>query len=116
MKPRHLWRGAVTNYIIFERNIKTNDEYLMLFKTSIDYLKSAVDKKTFETFMDYIKIEHISQLMSLYQLSDKSLTKDNLFRITLAKGGITIMAGMYLMAPKMTKQERKAVYEAGGVL
>jgi len=103
-------------YIMFDQDIKTDDEYLMIFKESIDAIKSAVDKKTFETFMNYIRIEHISQLMSIYQLSDKPLTKENLFKITLAKGGITIMAGAYLMAPKMTKEERKAVYELGGLL
>jgi hypothetical protein len=104
------------NFIMFDRDVKTDDEYLTLFKESTDYLKSALDKKTWETFMNYIKIEHISQLMSIYQLSDKPLTKDSLFKITLAKGGITIMAGIYIMAPKMTMNERKAVYEIGGVL
>ena len=54
--------------------------------------------------------------MSIYQLSDKAISKDNLFKITLAKGGITILAGMYLMAPNMTKEQRKALYELGGVL
>jgi hypothetical protein len=66
--------------------------------------------------MNYIKIEHISQLMSTHQSSNKPLTRDDLFKITLAKGGITIMAGMYLMAPKITVDERKAIYEVGGVL
>ena len=104
------------DFIMFDKDIKPDDEYLTLFKESIDSIKTALDKKTFETFMNYIKIEHISQLMSIYQLSDKPLTKDSLFKITLAKGGITIMAGMYIMAPKMTKKERKAIYEVGGIL
>jgi len=104
------------NFIMFGKDVKPEDEYLTLFKESIDSIKSSVDKKTFETFMNYIKIEHISQLMSIYQSSDKPLKKENLFKITLAKGGITIMAGMYIMAPKMTKKERRAIYEVGGVL
>jgi hypothetical protein len=104
------------DFIMFDVDIKTDDEYLAIFKDTIDYMRSVVDKKTFESFMRYIKIEHISQLMSTYQSWDKPLTKDTLFKITLAKGGITIMAGMYLMAPKMTIEERKAIYELGGVL
>jgi hypothetical protein len=104
------------DYIMFNKDIKSDDEYLTIFKESIDQIQSAVDKRTFETFMNYIKIEHISQLMSAYQLSGKPLSKDILFKITLAKGGITIMAGMYLMAPKMTVEERRTIYEVGGVL
>jgi len=102
--------------IMFDRPIVKDDEFLTLFKTSLNAIQSDIDKETFETFKDYIKIEHISQLMSLYQASDKPLTKDTLLKITLAKGGITIMAGMYLMAPTITKEERKAIYELGGVL
>jgi hypothetical protein len=104
------------DFIMFDKEIKTDDEYLTIFKESIDYVRKVVDKKTFETFMNYIKIEHISQLMSTHQSSTEPLTKDNLFKITLAKGGITIMAGIYLMAPKMTVEERKALYEVGGIL
>jgi len=104
------------DYIMFNTEIQADDEYLTIFKESIDYIKSTVDKKTFETFRNYIKIEHISQLMSIYQLSDTPLSKDILTKIILAKGGITIMAGMYLMAPKMTVEERRAIYEVGGVL
>jgi len=104
------------NSIMFDREIKTDDEYLKIFKESIDFLRSSVDKKTFEIFTNYIQIEHICQLMSIYQSSDKSLTKDNLLKITLAKGGITIMAGIFLMVPKITKEKIKAIYEIGGVL
>jgi hypothetical protein len=106
----------LNDYIMFDKEIRTDDEYLTIFKESIDYVSSVVDKTTFETFMNYIKIEHISQLMSTHQSSNKPLTRDDLFKITLAKGGITIMAGMYLMAPKITVEERKAIYEVGGVL
>ena len=105
-----------SDFIMFDKDVEPSDEYLTLFKESMDYLKATLDKKTYDTFMNYIKIEHICQLMSIYQLSDKLISKDHLFKITLAKGGITIMAGMYIMAPKMTKKERKAIYEIGGVL
>lgn len=104
------------DFIMFDKNIEPRDEFLTIFKESMDYLKANLDKNTYDTFMNYIKIEHICQLMSLYQLSDKKISRDHLFKITLAKGGITIMAGIYLMAPKMTRIERKALYEIGGVL
>lgn len=104
------------DYIMFDAAIETNDEFLTIFKESIEFIKSTADKQTFDTFRSYIKIEHISQLMSIHQSSDLSITKDTLFKITLAKGGITIMAGMYLMAPKMTMDQRKAIYEVGGIL
>jgi len=93
-----------------------DDEYLRVFAQAMDYLRSAVDAETFETFMSYIRIEHITQLMSISQASETSLTKDLLFKITLAKGGITIMAGTYLMAPHMSLEGRVAIYELGGVL
>ena len=104
------------DFIMFDKNIEPRDEFLTIFKESMDYLKATLDKNTYDTFMNYIKIEHICQLMSLYQLSDKKISKNHLFKITLAKGGITIMAGIYLMAPKMTNIERKALYEIGGIL
>jgi len=93
-----------------------DDEYLRIFAQAMDFLRSTVDPKTFQTFMSYIQIEHVTQLMSISQASDKPLTKDVLFKITLAKGGITIMAGTYLMAPHMTLLERQVLYELGGVL
>lgn len=96
--------------------VEPKDEYLTLFKESVDYVKNAVDKETLDTFINYIKIEHIGQLMSIYQQSDKSISRDNLFKITLAKGGITVMAGMYLMLPNLTKKQIKAIYEIGGVV
>ena len=104
------------DFIMFNKAINPTDEFLKLFKESIDNIQNALDKKTFDTFMDYIKIEHVSQIMSIFQLSDKIISKDNLFKITLAKGGITLMAGMYIMAPKTGKKEIKAIYELGGVL
>ena len=105
----------IDDFIMSNKNIKPSDEYLTLFKESVDYIKSAVGKKRFDTFMNYIKIEHISQLMSIYQLSDKLVSRDDLFKVTLAKGGITIMAGIYMMLPDLSKQERKAIYEFGGI-
>ena len=102
--------------IMFKKEIKPTDKYLTLFKESTDYLQSVLGEERFNTFMNYIKIEHFCQLMSIYQLSDKSISEDNLFKITLAKGGITLMAGLYIMAPKTGKKERKAIYELGGVL
>jgi len=106
----------LNDFIMFNKEIKPTDKYLTLFKESTDYLQSVLDKKTYDTFVNYIKIEHFCQLMSIYQLSDKLISKNNLFKITLAKGGITLMAGLYLMAPKTGKEVRKAVYELGGIL
>lgn len=102
--------------IMLNIDVEPNDEYLRLFRESMDYLKNNLDKKTYDTFMRYIRIEHISQLMSLYQLSDKLISRDDLFKITLSKGGIAILAGMHILAPKMGELERKAIYEIGGIL
>jgi hypothetical protein len=44
------------------------------------------------------------------------MTKENLSKITLTKGGITILAGIHLMIPQMAIEKRKALYEVGGVL
>ncbi len=104
------------DFIMFNKDIVPKDDYLTLATESMNYIKSALDKNVYETFLDYMKIEHVTQLMSIYQLSDKSISKNTLFKITLAKGGITIMAGIYIMAPNMTPQQRKAIFEIGGVL
>jgi hypothetical protein len=106
----------LNDYIMLRKEIKPTNKYLTLFKESTDYLQSVLGEETFNTFMNYIKIEHFCQLMSIYQLSDKLISEDNLFKITLAKGGITLMAGLYIMAPKTGKKERRAIYELGGVL
>jgi hypothetical protein len=66
--------------------------------------------------MHFVRIEHISQLMSIYQLADRKTSKQDLMKITYSKGGISALALMYLMVPEMTMQERKAVYELGAVM
>ena len=103
-------------FIMSNKPIEPRDEYLALCKESVDYIKSAIGKKAFDTFMNYIKIEHVVQLMSIYQLSDKKISKEQLYKITLAKGGIGNLAGMYLVAPKMREKEKKAIYELGAIL
>lgn len=102
--------------IMFDKDLEPKDDFLTLANESMRYIKSNLDKKVYYTFMDYMKIEHVTQLMSIYQLTDKSITKDTLFKITLAKGGITIMAGIYIMAPNISQKQIKALYEIGGVL
>ena len=101
--------------IMSNKVINPYDEYLTLFKEATDYIKKALDRDIFDVFMNYMKIEHISQLMSIYQSSDKKISRDNLFKITLAKGGITVLAGIYIMLPDLSKKERKAIYEMAGV-
>ena len=64
----------------------------MSISESVDYLRDVLGKKAFEKFMNYVKIEHISQLMSIYQLSDKGNSKEDLMKITFAKGGISGLA------------------------
>jgi phytoene/squalene synthetase len=66
--------------------------------------------------MNYIKAEHISQLMSIYQQTDKTPSKEDLLKITFTKGGISALALMYLMAPNMKEKEIKAIYELGAVM
>jgi hypothetical protein len=53
--------------------------------------------------------------MSIYQLSDKPVSKEDLLKITYAKGGIAGLGLMYLMAPKMKQDQLTAVYELGAV-
>lgn len=102
-------------FIMFNKPIEPRDAYLRLFKEAADYVKNAVDEKTFERFIRYARIEHVSQLMSISQVSDKHVPQDLLFKITLAKGGITVLAGMNLMVPDLSHEERRAIYEIGGV-
>ncbi|MDH7507565.1 MAG: class 1 isoprenoid biosynthesis enzyme [Candidatus Thermoplasmatota archaeon] len=102
--------------IMQKKQIEPTDEYLKLFNDSINYLKKHLDSKTFETFSHYVCIEHISQLMSIYQLSDKKISKDDLLKITFVKGGISGLALMCIMAPNLKKEQAIAIYELGAVL
>ena len=103
-------------YVMNNESIESKDRYLALFNECMDYLRCILDKNTFKTFKKYIKIEHVSQVMSIYQSSDKPTSKDELMKITFSKGGISGLILMYIMAPQMKKQELKAIYELGAVL
>lgn len=102
-------------FIMFDKPPEPRDAYLRLFLESVGYIKNAVDEKTFERFKNYIRIEHVSQLMSISQLSEKHLSRDHLLKITLAKGGISVLAGMHLLVQDLNREERRAIYEIGGV-
>lgn len=103
-------------FIMNGKRIVSQDEYLCLFQESVDYLRDVIGKQAFDKFMNYVKIEHISQLMSIYQLSDKGKSKEDLMKITFAKGGISGLALMHLMVPNMRERVRKAIYELGAVM
>ncbi|MCK4332757.1 MAG: class 1 isoprenoid biosynthesis enzyme [Thermoplasmatales archaeon] len=98
------------------KHIESKNVFLTLFNECVDYLRNAIDKKAFDTFAHYVKIEHISQLMSIYQQSDKKISKESLYKITFPKGGIALLALMHLMAPRMNEKQRRAIYELGAVL
>lgn len=102
--------------IISKVPIEPKDEFLKLFNESVEYLRNTIGEKNFDIFWRYVQIEHISQLMSIYQLSDKNISKANLLKITFTKGGIAGLAVMHLMAPQMNKKQRKAMYELGAVM
>ena len=66
--------------------------------------------------MNFVKIENVSQLMSIYQVSEEKVSKDILFKITFSKGGISALALTYLMVPKLNENEKKAIYELGAAM
>ena len=102
--------------IMEQKPIETDDVYLSLFNNSINYLQKRLRSATFETFSHYVRIEHVCQLMSIYQLSDKNVSKDDLLKITFVKGGISGLALMYIMVPNLKKEQGVAIYELGSVL
>lgn len=102
--------------IMQQKPVEPVDAYLTLFNNSLNYLQKRLDSATFETFSHYVRIEHISQLMSIYQLSDKRISKDDLLKITYVKGGISGLALMYIMVPNLKKDHGVAIYELGSVL
>ena len=102
--------------IMNHRRIESSDSYLSIFQASVDYLEQRLGASAFTRFMNLVQIEHISQLMSIYQIADKPPSKQDLMKITFAKGGISALALMYLMIPSMKTQEKKAIYALGGVL
>ncbi len=102
--------------IMQQKPIEPTDEYLKLFIDSTNYLEKRLGSSIFKTFSHYVRIEHICQLMSIYQLSDKKISKDDLLKITFVKGGISGLALMYIMIPNLKKEKTIAIYELGAVL
>jgi len=88
-------------FIMQQTPVEPKDEYLALFNNSMNYLEKRLDSSTYEKFFHYVRIEHICQLMSIYQLSDKKISKDDLLKITFVKGGISAIALMYIMVPNL---------------
>ena len=103
-------------FIMQAKPVEPVDEYLTLFNNTLNYLQKRLDSTTFENFFHYVRIEHICQLMSIYQLSDKKISKDDLLKITFVKGGISGLALMYIMVPNLTRAQGVAIYELGSVL
>ncbi len=103
-------------FIMHQKKIESSDPYLALFTESVDTLEQTVGQETFSIFMNYVQIEHISQLMSGYQFSEATISKEDLMKITFAKGGISALALMHLLAPSMNIEQRVAVYELGAVM
>jgi hypothetical protein len=102
--------------IMDEKRIEAGNEYMSLFQDCCDYIEKKIGKDAFERFRDLIQIEHVCQLMSIYQLSDKPISKEDLMKITYAKGGISGLAVMFIMAPNMSIKAQKSIYELGAVL
>jgi hypothetical protein len=96
--------------------IESNDVVWRIFNECVQNLKQIFSKQEFDMFRKLVQIEHVSQLMSISQFSDKKLSQESLRKITFSKGGIALLAIMYLMAPHMKKKERKAIYELGAVM
>ena len=102
--------------IMIQTAIQPTDTCLKVFVECSDNLREILGDQAFQIFVHYVQIEHASQLMSIYQQSDKKTTKEDLMKITFAKGGISGLALMHLMVPTMNAQQRKAVYELGAVM
>lgn len=102
--------------IISQQPIKPQDEYLQVFIATVDKIKNSLSLSQFNDFASYIQIEHISQLMSIYQLEDKKIKKEDLLKISYTKGGISALALIHMMVPQMNPTERRAIYELGSVM
>ncbi|MEM0466096.1 MAG: hypothetical protein QXX20_00630 [Candidatus Thermoplasmatota archaeon] len=103
-------------FIMQRKKIESSDPYLLVFQESVDTIEQRIGSEHFDVFMSYVQIEHISQLMSRYQRSDVSISKEDLMKITFAKGGISGLALMHLFVPTMTQEQRGAIYELGAVM
>jgi hypothetical protein len=96
--------------------IDSDDVVWRLFNECVDNLKRSFSEEEFDLFLRLVRIEHVSQLMSISQHSNEPLSQESLRKITFSKGGIALLTIMYLMAPHMKQKERKAIYELGGVM
>jgi hypothetical protein len=102
--------------IMEEKWNESDNDYLSLFRECVDFIENKIGKDAYEKFKNLIKIEHVCQLMSIYQHSDKSISKEDLMKITFAKGGISGLAVIFIMAPNIDEKIQKSIYELGAVL
>lgn len=103
-------------FIMNNAPITSTDPYLKTFQDAVDNITQSLEKQEVKIFFNYVKIEHISQLMSIYQHTTKTTETPDLFKITYAKGGISALALMHIMAPSMMLQQRRVIYELGAVM
>lgn len=98
------------------KRIESSDCYLMIFQNCVDTIDKRLNPVEIQMFNTYVKIEHIGQMMSIYQFSEGEASKEDLMKITYAKGGMSALVLMHLMAPTMNQKQRKAIYELGAVM
>ncbi len=104
------------SYIMNDKPIDSKDPYTKLFNDSIQNVHRSLDEKTMKSFKNYTKIEHISQLMSFSQICDEKISKDDLFKITFAKGGISALILMQLLTSMPDEKQKRTIYELGAIM
>lgn len=96
--------------------VESDDVVWRIFIECVQNFRQTLNKKEFDKLLRFVQIEHVSQLMSISQLSEEEISQESLRKITFSKGGIALLAIMFIMAPHMKKEERKAIYELGSVM
>lgn len=104
------------SYIMFDKPIYPRDNFLITFKNSLEYLKDNLDDNQFKTLKNYIKIGHSGQVIGISQMNDKPVNRVQLSKTTLARGGIPLLSICFLFIPNLSKNEKKAIFEFGGVM
>jgi len=103
----------LNDIILDDKQINAQDEYLKVISEATSVIKKHLSNKNYTDFLKYVKILHIIQLLGSNRFSSYNISKENLLRLTYAKGGLSFISIMCLLSCKMTEEQRKAIYEFG---
>ena len=103
-------------FIYDEEPVNEKDEFLKLFKESVDFVQNKVSKTTFDKLMEYVRILHVIQLLNSNRFPNQKRINNDVFKVSYAKGGISCLAIICLFGSVVDEIKKNALYEFGAAV